>query len=187
LLIVSQFRVFETVLAAYQFLEDLGASPHLIVHVKLVGEAAELIIAELDRLAIDIDKDFIRLGVVFHDAGKILHPAELSTKGNRHEADGESLLIQHNVDPTLARCCRSHAKWQQMDCSLEELWVALADTLWKGKRNSQLEELAISRLAKQAHRDYWELFIQMDNCFERIAADGHFRLLRSQSHYKTDE
>jgi HD domain len=181
LLIVSQFKVFATVSSAYQLLEELGASPQLIVHVKLVGEAAELLIAELDRLAIVVDKDFVRLGVAFHDAGKILHPAELTTKGNRHELDGESLLIDRGVDPALSRCCSSHGRWQQMACSLEELLVALADTLWKGKRNSQLEELVTQRLAARSDRDYWDLFIQIDDCCDRIAADGHLRLLRSQS------
>jgi hypothetical protein len=178
---VSQFRAFPTVFAAYQFLTDLGASPQLITHVKLVGEAAELILAELDRLAIFIDKDFIRLGVAFHDAGKILHPAELSAKGNRHEADGESLLIDRGVNPALARCCRSHGQWQQLECSIEELLVALADNLWKGKRNSQLEELVTQRLAASGDRDYWELFIHIDDLCDRIAADGHMRLLRSRS------
>jgi glutamine synthetase adenylyltransferase len=56
---VNQFRVFETVLEAHQFLEELGASPQLIVHVKLVCEAAELLIAQLDRVAIFVDKYFL--------------------------------------------------------------------------------------------------------------------------------
>jgi hypothetical protein len=184
---VSQFKVFATVKSAYQLLADLGASARLIVHVKLVGEAAELLIAELDCLAINLDKDFIRLGVAFHDAGKILHPVELTTTGNRHEADGESLLVKHGVDPVLARCCRSHAQWQHMACSIEELLVALADTLWKGKRNSQLEELVIQRLADRSLHDYWELFIHMDDLFDRIAGDGHLRLLKSQSLHTIDE
>jgi hypothetical protein len=178
---VSQFRAFTTVFAAYQFLQTLGASTHLITHVKLVGEAAELLLAELDRLAICVDTDFIRLGVAFHDAGKILHLTELSAKGNRHEADGERLLIEHGVDPVLARCCRSDGQWPQIECSIEELLVALADTLWKGKRNSQLEELVTQRLATHFDRDYWDLFIHLGDCYDRIAADGHLRLLRSRS------
>lgn len=68
-----------------------------------------------------------------------------------------------------------------MECSLEELFVALADTLWKGKRNSQLEDLVIKRLATQYNKDYWEFFVEMDSCFETIASDGDSRLLRSQS------
>ncbi len=178
---MSQVRTFETLPAAQLFLQELGALPQLILHVKLVGEAAELLIARLDRLSIHVDKHFVRLGVAIHDAGKIIHTTELTATGNRHEADGENLLIENGVDSTLARCCRSHSQWQTMKCSIEELLVALADTLWKGKRNPQLEEFAIATLAIQSDRDYWELFIQMDACFEQIAADGHLRLLRSRS------
>ncbi len=177
---MSQFRTFATVQSAYLFLQELGAPSQLILHVKLVGEAAELIIAKLAKLSIQFDEHFVRMGVTFHDTGKILHPAELTAKGNRHEAEGERLLVAHGIDPALARCCRAHGQWQQMKCSIEELLVALADTLWKGKRNSRLEELTIATLAAQSNRDYWELFIEMDACFEQIAADGHLRLLRSQ-------
>jgi len=123
---------------------------------------------------------FFRLGVALHDSGKILHPQELRAKGNNHESDGESLLIANGVNPNLARCCRSHGQWQTMECSLEELLVALADTVWKGKRNPQLEDLVIKRLAKQCNKDYWEFFVEMDSYFETIASDGDSRLLRSQ-------
>ena len=166
---------------AYQLLNKLGASSGLILHVQLVGEAAELLIHKLDELLIEFDRKFVRIGVVFHDAGKILHPTELVAKGNRHEADGESLLIANGINPNLARCCRSHGQWQAIECSLEELLVALSDTLWKGKRDKELEELVIQRLAMRSTKEYWDLFIEMDYCFEQIAADGHSRLLRSQS------
>jgi HD domain len=178
---VTPGRIVETLPAAYLFLEELGASPQLILHVKLVGEAAELLITKLTQLAIQFDARFVRLGVAFHDAGKILHPAELSSKGNYHEVAGESLLIANGLDPTLARCCRSHGRWQTLECSLEELIVALADTLWKGKRNTRLEELVIAKLAVIADRDYWDLFVELDSCFETIAIDGDSRLYRSQA------
>jgi hypothetical protein len=176
----SQTKIFQTVHEAYQFLQELGASSKLILHVKLVAEAVELLICTLHQLGVQIDEDFIRLGVAFHDAGKILHPGELVDKGNRHEADGESLLLMHGVDPKLARCCRSHAQWQTMECTFEELCVALADTLWKGKRNAQLEELFMKHLEMRSNKDYWKVFVEMDNCFETIASNGDSRLLCSQ-------
>jgi hypothetical protein len=124
---------------------------------------------------------FVRLGVAFHDVGKILHPAELSAQGNHHELAGESLLIANGIDPALARCCRSHGQWKTLECSLEELIVALADTLWKGKRNTKLEELVVARLAIISDRNDWDLFIELDSCFEKIAGDGDARLYRSQA------
>jgi hypothetical protein len=116
---------------------------------------------------------------VIHDAGKILHPMELTAKGNHHEPDGERLLLSHGVDPRLARCCRSHARWQEMTVSLEEILIALADTLWKGKRNDQLENMVIDQIAKQLSKDRWDLFIELDSCFEMIASAGEDRLARS--------
>jgi hypothetical protein len=169
-----------TVNDAYGMLQRLGAPHRLICHVKLVGEAAEVLIAKLRQLQVPVDEHFVRLGVAFHDAGKILHPEELIAKGTNHEAVGEKLLIANGVDPSLARCCRSHGQWDTMDCCFEELLVALADTLWKGKRNAQLEGEVIQRIAALGQKDYWELFVEMDGCFEAIAAKGDVRLLRSQ-------
>src|SRR5262249_7203073 len=97
--------------ATRDLLLSLGAPPSLITHVRLVGEAAELILAELRRLRIPHNADFIRAAVVLHDAGKILHPGELHSGGGAHEPAGETLLRAHGVDPALARCCMSHARW----------------------------------------------------------------------------
>jgi hypothetical protein len=97
-----------TVNDAYAMLQRLGAPPRLFCHVKLVGEAAELLIAKLQQLQVPVNEHFVHLGVAFHDAGKILHPEELVAKGTQHEAAGEQLLISNGVDPILARCCRSH-------------------------------------------------------------------------------
>jgi hypothetical protein len=66
-----------------------------------------------------------------------------------------------------------------MDCSLEELLVALADTLWKGKRDDILENRVMDERLKQATYRRWQLFIEMDSCFEFIAAGGTERLKRS--------
>jgi hypothetical protein len=169
-----------TVDDAYAMLQRLGASHRLVCHVKLVGEVAEVLIAKLQQLQVPVDERFVHLGVAFHDAGKILHPEELVAKGTNHEAAGEQLLIANGVDPSLARCCRSHGQWQTMDCCFEEFLVALADTLWKGKRNAQLEYEVTQRITALGQKEYWELFVEMDSCFEAIAVDGHSRLLRSQ-------
>jgi hypothetical protein len=164
---------------AQEFLKKLGAPPRLIRHVCLVGEAADLLIEKLSKMGISFDASFVRLSVLFHDAGKIVHPKELVGKGNQHELDGEILLIRNGIDPRLARCCKSHGQWKMMECSLEELLVAASDKLWKGKREADLEKEIIERLSKLVNQDYWELFIEMDSYFEMIAANGEERLSRS--------
>jgi hypothetical protein len=134
---------------------------------------------QFQQLDLEFDREWIRLGVAVHDVGKILHPSELVEQGNRHEAAGEILLLEQGVDPKIARCCRSHAQWQQLECSLEELVVALADCLWKGKRNNELEHRVITKIADLIDRDYWEMFVTLDTGFEEIAAAGAARLARS--------
>ena len=165
-----QFTTFQSVQDSYQFLQYLGASPRLVQHVKLVGEAAEMLILQFQKVGIAFDADLIRSGVVFHDVGKILHPSELMEKGNKHEMAGELLLLAKGVDPKIARCCRSHGQWQKLECSFEELVVALADNLWKGKRITELENKAISKAAVRSGKDYWDIFMALDGEFEKIAA-----------------
>ena len=67
-----------------------------------------------------------------------------------------------------------------MSVSLEELLIALADKLWKGVRNQELEELVISRVSDILRQDRWELFVTLDSVFEQIASRGNERLVRSQ-------
>ena len=165
---------------AYDFLRKLGASSRLLKHVKLVGEAAEILITRLSVLNVPFDAGFVRLGVAFHDAGKIIHENELSKKGDFHEAAGEKLLIENGVEARLARVCRSHGEWETIDCSFEEYLIALADKLWKGKRENRLENIVIDRGAAILTRDRWEIFVELDSCFEEIAAAGDSRLRESQ-------
>ena len=172
----QQFRNFDSVEDAYKILEDLDSPPHLIQHVKLVAQAAEILILQFQQLNISFDPEWIRLGVAFHDTGKILYPVELTERGDRHEAAGEQLLLNRGIDPKIARCCRSHGQWNQMECSFEELAVALADCLWKGKRNVELEHLTISRAAQMLNQDYWDVFVKLDDLFEEIARNGDLRL-----------
>jgi hypothetical protein len=172
-------RPLRTVAEAYALLEELGAPAKLLRHVSLVNEAADELLAHLGSIPFTVNTNFVRLGVALHDAGKILHLSELTTKGNQHEAAGEQLLIQHGVSSRLARCCRSHAQWTTMDCCFEELLIALADTLWKGKRNQELEQMVISYMGKHLENDQWELLVMMDSCFEKIASRADDRLARS--------
>lgn len=173
-------KTFDSLDDAYNFLQDLGASSRLLLHVKLVGEAAETLIEKLLELKVPFDADFIRLGVVFHDVGKTIHIEELSQKGSLHEIEGERLLLKNGVDEKLARCCQSHGQWATIDCSFEEYLIALSDKLWKGKRENKLENIVIEQVAKILNQDRWDIFVELDSCFEKIASEGESRLLRSQ-------
>ena len=165
---------------ARALLARLGAPRRLLRHVELVGEAAHALLRKFSELGIPVRSDLVQVGVVLHDAGKILHPAELDGGGARHEPDGERLLLEQGVSAELARICVSHARWAQMPVSLEELVVALADKLWKGARNSELEERVVERAAACLEQDRWGLFVELDTLFEDIAAGGADRLERSR-------
>jgi HD domain len=175
-------RQFATLNDAHGFLTELGASAKLLLHVKLVGEAADIIIKKLVDLKVVFDADFVRLGVAFHDVGKIIHPKELSDKGSLHENEGEKLLLEKGVDKKIARCCNSHGKWNTMECSFEEYLIALADKLWKGKRENSLENIVINQVAEILNQERWNMFMELDSCFEQIASDGDSRLIRSQNY-----
>ncbi len=166
---------------AYELLAKLGASRHLLTHLRLVGEAADLLIRGYAELGLDFDAQWIELGVAVHDAGKIEHPEELAGPGSLHEPAGKALMLHNGVQPRIADCCISHAAWRTQGLSLEERSVALADKLWKGKREEDLELLVIDQVASGLGVDRWEVFETLDSLFEKIAADGNQRLMRSQA------
>jgi predicted hydrolase (HD superfamily) len=159
-------------------LRSLKAPEKLLRHVMLVSEAGDLLLHALSK-KLALDENWVRCGILLHDAGKILHPEELSQKGSQHELAGELLLLSHQVPPHIARCCLSHAQWPSITCSIEELLVALADTLWKGIRKQELELTVIDAIAARLHQGRWDLFIELDALFEEIASSGDDRLRRS--------
>lgn len=59
--------------------------------------------------------------------------------------------------------------------------MALADSLWKGRRREVLEKRATTLLAALCGREFWEACVEADAVFERVAATADVRLLRSMS------
>lgn len=137
-------------------------------------------IDEYSSLGLKFDARLIMLGAAIHDAGKINHPGELEAPGSMHEPAGEALLLAHGVKPEVARCCVTHAKWDDVGVSFEEQSIALADKLWKGKREERLELAVIDGVAARLNLGRWDMFTQLDGLFEEIAAEGLRRLERSR-------
>jgi hypothetical protein len=90
------------------------------------------------------------------------------------------LLLAHGVQPDVARCCISHAAWNQPGVVLEEKTLALADRLWKGRRKQDLE-LMVDETALRLARSRWDVFPDLDAVFENIAAGGPERPERSRA------
>jgi len=163
-----------------QLLAELGASAWLVRHHELVLEAAVLLCDRLHReLALAFDRELVLVGAAVHDAGKILHPDETRAEGHEHEAAGERLLRDHGVPTTIARFCVTHASWDAPNATLEDLLVALADKLWRGKRIDDLEHRTAHLIARNTKREPWEIFDVLDTICDAIAADGPARLARS--------
>ena len=89
------------------------------------------------------------------------------------------MLLDHGVPATIAKFCVTHASWDAPSVTLEDLLVALADKLWKGKRIDDLEQRAAQLIARTTKRESWEIFDLLDTICEAIAADGPARLARS--------
>lgn len=58
--------------------------------------------------------------------------------------------------------------------------MALADKLWKGKREQALELCVIDEVATRLHLDRWDVFPKLDLIFEDIASGGEMRLQKSR-------
>lgn len=165
---------------AIALLQRLGATPWLVRHHELVVEAAVIVCDRFARdLALAFDRDAVLVGAALHDAGKIVHPAEMRAPGHLHEAAGRELLLGHGISPSLARFCVTHAAWHTDDATTEDLLVALADKLWKGKRDEGLEQRVVERAAAATKRAPWEVFDRVDSICEAVAAKGPERLARS--------
>jgi hypothetical protein len=165
---------------AYELLDELGAPDRLVRHAHLVGQAADLLLLEFQALGVKCDVRIVELGALLHDAGKISHPEELSEPGSLHEQAGETLLLAHGVQPEVAHCCISHGTWNLPEVSLEERTVALADKLWKGKREAELELSIVDEIAIRLGVLRWDVFQRLDTAFEEIAAGGTGRIQGSR-------
>lgn len=162
-------------------LHALGAPAHLVRHHELVLEAAEVLVRELVRaFSLRVDVRRVLVGAALHDVGKIKHPGEMSVAGNAHEREGEAMLLARGVAPEVARFCWTHAAWAQPEMQLEDLLVAAADKLWRGKRETELETRLVTAIAATTGAPAWEVFARAEEIFTEVAAEGDERLERSR-------
>jgi hypothetical protein len=154
---------------------ELGAPPRLLAHHRLVHDVAVQVLAAVGA-DLAVDADGVRYGAATHDIGKVRYPRELSGPGSRHEEAGRALLLDRGVPPELARYAGSHGSWQRPGLSTEELLVSLADTIWKGRRQADLEDLVAGRLATARRQPRWEAFLHLDDALAPIAEDAPRRL-----------
>ncbi|MBF9069790.1 phosphohydrolase [Streptacidiphilus sp. NEAU-YB345] len=166
-------------------LAELDAPPRLAAHLRAVHDVAARVVAWLegrDGTRPPFDPDAVRFGAATHDIGKVLHRAELSGPGDRHEEDGPALLVAHGVEPELARFAGTHARWDAPGVGFEDLLVALADKVWKNKRVADLEDRVVVALAECGGRERWEEFLALDEVLSRLGDGADGRLAYQAAH-----
>lgn len=153
------------------------APPRLFAHLTLVHDVCRRLLAKATKAwpKLPIDIDAVAFGAATHDIGKARFPAELSGPGSLHEAEGERLLLARGVPASRARFARTHGA-DRASLDLAELFVVLADTAWKGKRDKALDDAVVAAIAAATTKPTWQVFMTLDQLLERIAADADDRL-----------
>lgn len=163
---------------AEKLCRTLNAPARLIAHLTLVHDAACDLVAGLQQQfpTLAFDCDAVLFGAATHDLGKVLHLNEITGHGNQHEADGPSLLVQNGVSAASARFTRTHTRWNEPDIAIEDLLVALADSIWKGKRHDDLEQLVVGWIAVAIKIEPWDVWLRLDEILTAIAERADERL-----------
>jgi hypothetical protein len=162
-----------------ELLAKLNAPNRLKMHLMIVHDvAATLADAFLQTwTTLPMDKELVRFGASTHDIGKVLHQNELYSHGSRHEESGPTLLMDNGYTPDQSRFARTHGSWRtESDLTLEDFLVALADTCWRGQRESDLETKIAAMISQQIGVESWEVFLTLDDVLEEIASKAEERL-----------
>ena len=160
-------------------LDRLGSPPRLTAHLTLVHDVACMLTLKIDEIwpKLDYNREMVHLGAAIHDIGKILHPTELSGPGHLHEVAGEMILNAQGFPHRLAHIACSHGQWaNESDIGMEDLFVALADTWWRGKRDEALETAVTQQIIQQIHDEQWQVFSHLDTIAADIAEKADARL-----------
>ncbi|OGW51734.1 MAG: hypothetical protein A2Z50_03415 [Nitrospirae bacterium RBG_19FT_COMBO_42_15] len=159
---------------------ELNAPPRLTAHLILVHSVAIELINDFTSKCpkLRINKEEITFGAATHDIGKAVFREELSEAGNKHESEGYKILKQRNISSKMARFTKTHTKWKHgQSITLEDLFVALADNCWKGKRDDELEILLSKRIAHQTGEEDWSIYIVIDDILQEITSAAPKRLI----------
>ena len=162
-----------------ELLAKLNAPNRLKMHLMIVHDVAAIFANSFQQAwaTLALDKDLVRFGAATHDIGKVLHQNELFGHGSRHEEDGPNLLMNYGYTPEQSRFARTHGSWStESDLTLEDFLVALADTCWRGQRESDLETKIAAMISQQIGVESWEIFLTLDDVLEEIASKAEERL-----------
>ena len=84
-------------------------------------------------------------------------------------------LIEHGISAEYARFARTHGQWER-STDIEDLLVALADKLWKGTRNRELEKKVVQYSSTVCREATWSVYTKLDDVLTPIADGSPQRL-----------
>lgn len=168
-----------------EILTKYAAPPRLIAHLVVVHDVAVTLLAQLQAGWPELvyDRERVLLGAATHDIGKVIYTDELAEPGARHEEVGPQLLLACGLSEAEARFARTHARWEQEPSfQFEDVLVAFADTIWKGKRDEELEQAIARLIAQQSREEIWQVYIKLDDIACELAKDADERILWQGKH-----
>lgn len=168
-----------------ELLEMVEAPLRLRAHLALVHDVSvrltEMVSEWWPTLA--YDREAVQMGAATHDIGKIVFPDEMMGAGRHHEAVGAGVLADVGIPERFARFTRTHGRWAQDESvTVEDLLVALANTLWKGTRDEDLEERFCQTLAQQCGAELWTVYLKFADMAEAVVRDAPERLAWQEAH-----
>ncbi|SRR5260370_40135313 len=161
-------------------LTKYAAPPRLVAHLTVVHDVAVTLIKQLEACwpMLEYDQKCVLIGAATHDVGKAVYTNELTGPGAQHEEIGPQLLLESGFPEIHARFARTHAQWdREAPVQLEDVLVAFADTIWKGKRDGALEQELASQIARQCRENLWKVYMKLDDIACELAKGAHERIL----------
>lgn len=161
-------------------IKDEQVHGQLVRHLEMVHETTGLLLKGIVsfRPFSDEAQNEMLSGAAIHDVGKVFYPDEVTGPGNKHE--GEDVFVKlvqdHGFSPLVARYCSLHSSLKQTVVNGEThlTVVALADIIWNGNRDIDLELKLADLLGHPASR--WETFEKLGNVIDKVALSGRKRL-----------
>lgn len=163
-----------------ELLQRLDVHPYLLAHLVLVHDSAQRLVSAIQENwpALSLDAELVHFGAATHDIGKVQHPEEMSGPGSKHHRAGSELLQGMGVEAHRARFAQTHGAWRNGEGSpIEDLLVSLADVIWSGGREQDLEDMVTERLAESDGSELWQAFMALDDILTQITKDAELRLV----------
>ena len=169
---------------AEELLLHTKAPPRLRAHLCLVHDVACQLTAQISTSwpKLVIEEQAVHLGAATHDVGKAIHPHELSESGYAHEDAGRTLLLKYGWSEQASRFTVTHGRKLDANDQLEDLLVAIADNIWKGKRNETLEQALVARIAALSSQAPWQVWLTLDDILCHLAESAADRLRWQAGH-----